>query len=235
MKAIDEVKVLDKGYVRLVDNMGSDLSIVRAARVSYDKDDFDNDEIIFTNKDKKLIDYLWKNKHTSPFESCTITLEVKAPIFIFRQWHRHRTQSYNEVSARYTELPDEFYVPSIETIGKQSTSNKQVRILSEEEDFIDRSHQQIALSDYEDFCKTAFDRYHRLLKVGWPRELARMVLPLSTYSRMYSTANLLNWFRFLTLRTHEHAQWEIQQYANAILQLIEQVVPVATQAWRTYK
>src|SRR5687768_15107954 len=118
------ISVLDHGFIRLVDSMGSDLSVVRSARVSYDAEWRTGED---EGKDAKLINYLMKNRHTSPFESVTFTFEVKAPIFVFRQWHRHRTWSFNEVSARYSELPEEFYVPAVEQITTQSTSNKQMR------------------------------------------------------------------------------------------------------------
>ena len=119
-----EVNLLDHGIMRMVDHMGNDLSIVRNARVSYDAEwRAGNDK----GSDEKLINYLYKNKHSTPFESVTVTFEVKAPIFVFRQWHRHRTQSYNELSARYKELPEEFYVPEIEQITTQSKDNKQMR------------------------------------------------------------------------------------------------------------
>lgn len=125
---MNEIKVLDHGYVRLVDHMGNDLSIVRSARVSYNADWRTGED---EGKDEKLIHYLVKNHHTSPLESVQFTFQVKAPIFVFRQWHRHRTQSYNEVSARYTELPEEFYIPAVEHIGEQSSSNKQMRNIVE--------------------------------------------------------------------------------------------------------
>lgn len=224
-----QIDVLDKGYVRLVESMGSDLSIVRAARVSYNADWRAGTE---EKSDERLLRYLWKHKHTSPFEAVTLTFEVKAPIFVFRQWHRHRTQSYNEVSARYTELMDEFYVPDPYSIGQQSKSNKQAReLLTSNEQGPQREKEVFT---YEYACRRAFDLYHILLGEGegWPRELARMVLPLSTYSRMFTTMNLLNLFRFLTLRTHEHAQWEIRQYADALATCAETVSPIAVSAWR---
>jgi len=222
------ISVLDKGYVRLVEHMGSDLSIVRAARVSYNADWRAGED---ESKDEKLIKYLWKNRHTSPFEAVTLTFEIKAPIFVFRQWHRHRTQSYNEVSARYTELEDEFYSPNPRMIGQQSVTNKQVRDLTDETGDLAKDRLEQVLY-YESQCEAAFRLYHELLEDGWPRELARMVLPLSTYSRMFTTMNLLNLFRFLTLRTHEHAQWEIRQYANALAVLAGAIAPTAVDAWR---
>jgi thymidylate synthase (FAD) len=214
-------KVLDSGWVRLVDHMGSDLSIVRAARVSYDAAwRAGEDEA----SDTRLIRYLWKNHHTTPFESVTFTFEVYAPIFVFRQWHRHRTQSYNELSGRYRELPEIYYLPEEKDVGSQSAKNKQGRSLdsAERKDAIDRIGAH---------CRKAFELYRSLLAEGWPRELARMILPLNTYSHMFATMNLLNLFRFLTLRADEHAQMEIRAYANAMLVLIREIVPVAVEAW----
>jgi thymidylate synthase (FAD) len=121
------VNVLDHGFVRLVDSMGDDVSIVRAARVSYDAAWRAGED---QGSDTRLINYLWKNHHTSPFEAVTFTFEVKAPIFVFRQWHRHRTWSFNELSARYRELPEEFYVPDPALIGEQAKDNKQARVIS---------------------------------------------------------------------------------------------------------
>lgn len=190
--------------------MGSDMSIVRAARVSYDAEPRGD------NQDEKLIQYLMRNKHTSPFEAVVVTFEVKAPIFVFRQWHRHRTWSYNEVSARYTELPREWYVPHPEDIGKQSTSNKQMRV--EEE----MTEDHITSSEYiNEICRQAYDHYQQLLARDVPRELARSVLPLATYSRMFATVDLHNLFHFLRLRMHSHSQHEIQVYAKAMLELLE--------------
>lgn len=220
------MNVLDAGSVRLVDHMGTDLSIVRAARVSYDAAwRAGEDEA----SDTRLIRYLWKNHHTTPFESVTFTFEIYAPIFVLRQWHRHRTQSYNELSARYRQLPANFYIPEAGQIGKQSTVNKQGRILDESISLEQRYRQ---LETLRSFCATAYTLYESLLAEGWPRELARMVLPLNIYSHMFCTMNLLNLFKFLTLRTHSHAQYEIREYANAMLTLIEPIVPVCVQAWR---
>lgn len=218
------IPVLDHGFVRLVDSMGDDLSIVRAARVSYNAAWRTGEDHA---SDKRLINYLWKNSHTSPFESVTMTFHVRAPIFVLRQWHRHRTWSYNEVSARYTELPEQFYVPSPELVGTQSTHNKQTR--------------DMGLSNYDatlvmkNICEESFGVYKKLLSEGIPRELARIVLPMSTYSEMFATVNLLNLFKFLTLRDHPHAQYEINVYAKAMIELARTVVPVAVEAWEREK
>jgi len=220
---MSEIKVLDHGLVRLVDHMGNDLSIVRAARVSYDADWRTGED---EGKDEKLIAYLMKNHHTSPFEAVTFTFEVKAPLFVFRQWHRHRTWSYNEVSARYSELPEEFYIPELSDITHQSTLNKQMRT-SEQHDnaLLMQSYMRKSMMD-------AFALYKELLAQGCPRELARAVLPTSTYSRMFATVDLHNLFHFLRLRLHEHAQKEIRVYAEAMLELVEPIVPYAVAAFK---
>src|SRR6266403_1427791 len=218
--------VLDHGFVRLVDYMGGDISIVRAARISYDaawragEDD---------KGDAKLINYLWSHHHTTPFEAVTFTFEVKAPIFIFRQWHRHRTWSFNELSARYKELPEEFYIPEAHLIGEQSKSSKQAREFTGHDQFsAERAAECEKLSAHSE---ASFALYRELIASGWPRELARSVLPVSTYSHMFATVNLLNLLKFLTLRMHSHAQYEIRVYAEAMLDLIRPIVPVCVRAW----
>ena len=228
----DKIDLLDHGSVRLVDFMGSDLSIVRSARVSYDAEWRTGED---SGSDKKLIDYLWRKGHTTPFESVTFTFEVKAPIFIFRQWHRHRMQSYNETSARYTELPSRYYLPEPEIIGKQSKKNKQQRIMEElTPEELNEAQKQINLADRS--MADSFNTYRTLLDVGWPRELARSVLPVATYSHMFTTLNLLNLLKFLTLRADEaHAQYEIVVYAKAMIELARKVTPVAIETWEKYK
>lgn len=218
----DKISVLDHGYVRLVDSMGNDLSIVRAARVSYDAAWRAGED---TGNDARLIRYLWKNKHTTPFEAVTFTFGVKAPIFVFRQWHRHRTWSFNELSARYRELPEEFYVPR--EIGVQAKDNKQGR----ENDTRTDVENDILRSAIKESAEASFEVYRRLLAQDVPRELARSVLPVNTYSHMFATVNLLNLFRFLTLRMDSHAQYEIRVYAEAMFDLIEPIVPVAQAAF----
>jgi thymidylate synthase (FAD) len=221
----EAIRVLDHGLVRLVDHMGSDLSIVRAARVSYDADWRAGED---EGKDAKLISYLMKNRHTSPFESVSFTFEVKAPIFVLRQWHRHRTWAYNEVSARYSELPAEFYVPELKDITGQSSSNKQMRT-----DAVNPNAAK-ARRLIHDQCGSSFGVYQGLLELGVPRELARGVLPVNTYSHMFATVDLHNLFHFLKLRLHSHSQYEIRVYAEAMLELIEPFVPVAVAAFREH-
>jgi thymidylate synthase (FAD) len=226
----EKIDVLDHGFVRLVDSMGNDLSVVRAARVSYNaawRAGADEDQ------DERLLRYLWKNHHTTPFEAVTFTFEVKAPIFVFRQWHRHRTWSYNELSARYRELPEEFYIPAPELVGQQSKSSKQARDISADTDedlLFDRKLQAHLMREH---CERAFELYRALLAKGWPRELARSVLPVATYSHMFGTVNLLNLLKFLTLRCDSHAQYEIRVYAEAMRELIRPIVPVCLAAWES--
>ena len=216
------VKVLDHGLVRLVDYMGSDLSVVRAARVSYDADWRAGDD---SGSDDRLIKYLASHNHTTPFEAVTFTFEVKAPLFVLRQWHRHRTWSYNELSARYRELDDDFYVPEIEQITTQSKGNKQMRT-------DEQNNQAFGIQEAVRISSArAFKTYKALLADGCPRELARSILPVGTYSRMFATVNMLNLIRFLKLREHEHAQYEIRVYAEAMRQLARSVAPVSIDAW----
>jgi thymidylate synthase (FAD) len=221
----DPIKCLDHGFVRLVDWMGGDISIVRAARVSYDAAWRAGED---QGSDQRLINYLWKNAHTSPFEAVSFTFEVKAPIFVFRQWHRHRTWSFNELSARYRELPEEFYIPDPELIGVQAKDNKQARIIG---DFTVADQRNMEVDRVTEHCHTAFQLYQNLLAEGWPRELARSVLPVSTYSHMFATVNLLNLLKFLTLRDDSHAQYEIRVYAEAMKKLAKFITPVAVTAW----
>lgn len=227
-KNADAIMLLDHGFIRLVDSMGDDLSVARAARVSYDAAWRAGED---SGGDKKLINYLWKNHHTTPFEAVQFTFEVKAPIFVFRQWHRHRTWSYNELSARYKELLEEFYIPDAELVGKQSLNSKQARDVEEhlsiDELIKIECDRRLLISD----CERSFVRYRYLLEAGWPRELARSVLPVSTYSHMFATVNLLNLLKFLTLRCDSHAQYEIRVYANAMRELIRPIVPVCLEAW----
>lgn len=215
--------MLDHGYVRLVDSMGSDLSVVRAARVSYDASWRAGED---QGSDDRLIKYLWKNHHTTPFEAVTFTFEVGAPIFVFRQWHRHRTWSFNDVSARYTELPHECYLPTQDQIRQQSTTNKQ----GSGPAFHPVSGAE-CVEIIADVYDHAFQAYEMLLNRGVARELARAVLPVATYSHMFATVNLLNLLKFLTLRCDSHAQWEIRVYADAMRDLIHSVVPVSVAAW----
>jgi len=237
------IEVLDHGFVRLVSytqpvdhnsefspkpNWTGDLEIVRAARTSYNADWRVGDKGEEAS-DRKLINYLMMHDHTTPFEAMVLTFEVQAPLFVLRQWHRHRTWSYNEVSARYTELPEMYYVPEAKDIKPQSRKNKQGR------DGEFSLTEQLSVKDAIDaHSKEAFRIYQGLIENEVARELARMVLPLNTYSRMFATVDLHNLFHFLKLRLDEHAQFEIREYARALLVLIRSIVPVAVEAFEAY-
>ena len=221
--------VLDHGFIRLVDSMGDDEAIVRNARVSYAANEKTGQD---PEGDAKLIKYLYRNGHNTPFESVEFQFHVKAPIFVFRQWHRHRTWSYNEISARYTELPEEFYVPQVGDVGVQAKGNKQMRTTHDVVDNeVDEHETQIGDMMRESNFRS-FEMYKALLAEGVPRELARTVLPVATYSEMYAKVDLSNLFKFLHERLHEHAQFEIRVYAEAIMQLIAPIVPIAVEAFQ---
>ncbi len=215
-----EIPVLDRGFVKLVDHMGSDLSVVNAARVSFGKrkDTFDEG-------DEKLIRYLAKHEHTSPFRHTAMTLHVKAPIFVFRQWMKHRIGSeFNEISGRYVVFPeDEFFVP--EVFRQQAKVNKQG---SEGE--IAPEHREAAAKTYLEACRSSVAQYRALLEMGVCKEQARCVLPLGLYSEVYWTVSLQAVAHFIRLRSDSHAQWEIQQYAAAVRELAEQIYPVSLRA-----
>lgn len=218
-----KIDVLDHGFVRLVDHMGSDVDIVRAARTSYDAAWRAGDD---PGSDARLIRRLWRDRHSTPFEAVEFQFEVFAPIFVVRQWHRHRTWSYNELSGRYRELPEVFYVPDADKIGVQHATNKQARDMT-----------QVALAPgwgralLEEQARSAFQTYRDLIAGGWPRELARTVLPLCTYTHMFAKTDLRNLFGFLDLRLAPDAQYEIRVYAEAIAELIRPIVPVALDAY----
>jgi thymidylate synthase (FAD) len=220
------IGVLDHGEIELVDHMGDDNSIVRAARVSHAANMKTGED---PAGDFKLVDYLYRNGHTSPFEHVIFTFRVKAPIFVFRQWHRHRTWSFNEVSARYTELPEEFYVPEQDRMRGQSNHNKQAAggpILDDAE---------FCLTLINEANRESFNYYNELLRYGVARELARTVLPVATYSEMYATIDLHNLLKFISERIAPGAQFEIQVYAQSMLSIIERQVPAAVAAWRTHR
>lgn len=228
-----KIDVLNHGFVRLVDSMGDDLAISRNARVSYDAEWRAGKD---KGSDERLINRLYNSGHNTPFEAVTLTLEIKAPIFVFRQWHRHRTQSFNELSARYKELPEEFYIPEPHLVGKQNKDNKQMRDPMTKKEFFDlpfdsRYDTTKMLGIMRTHNESSFELYRSMLKDGVPRELARSVLPMGTYSHMFATMNLHNLFNFLRERLHPTAQYEIRVYAEAIVELIRPVAPVAVAAF----
>lgn len=219
-----KINVLDSGYVSLVEAWGNDASIIEAARMSTGKG-FHGWGSTDTPGDEKLLKFLYENKHHSPFEMCGLIVEVKAPIFVFREWHRHRTQSYNEASARYIPLPDENYMPSLERVlegSNTSTTNKQAQGLQKG---MTENQASAWLAALEASYQQTQALYDQALAAGVPKELARIILPVGRYSRMRASANLRNWLAFLTLRQAPDAQWEIREYANAVGTLIADRFP----------
>ena len=210
------IQVLDHGFVRLVDHMGDDQRIVDAARVSY------GDGTRSVRENAQLIDYLLRNDHTSPFEQVVFTFQLKMPIFVARQWIRHRMARLNEVSGRYSVLPSEMYVPESERVQAQSSINKQGSAEVLPPELNARAREVLEAGQGR-----AYEEYEELLELGVARELARVNLPVSLYTEMYWQMDLNNLFRFLRLRLDEHAQWEIRVFAEAIAEFVKQVVPAS--------
>lgn len=219
----EEIKVLDHGFIRLIDYMGNDAAVVQAARVSYGKGTKTNRE------DAGLINYLMRNKHTTPFEMAEIKFHVKLPIFVARQWIRHRTGSFNEYSGRYSIMDKDFYVPSHENLGLQSTSNKQGRGGQ-----LGGSLAVQVIDNIWQHSKQAYTLYTNLLDEGVSRELSRMALPINYYSQWYWKVDLKNLLDFLNLRTDPHAQYEIRVYADEIAKIVQKWVPAVYAAYEEH-
>lgn len=217
---VDYILGDNKGYVSLIQHVGDDTSIVNSARVSFGKQITEIEE-----KDRKLIKYLLAHEHGTPLEHNSLTFLVKCPIFIARQWLRHRIASYNEISYRYVEATEEFYIPA--KFREQSQNNRQASI---EATFTDE-HQAVNTEIYQTAVSNAFNSYQELLKQGVAREQARGVLPLTTYTQYYFTCNLRSFLHFVRLRSHEGAQWEIQQYANSMLKQAKEIFPHTIEIW----
>ena len=247
---MEEVKVLDHGYMKFIEGWGSDESIIEAARMSTGKGflgwgpvrrctQHTAVELTCANcrfdqpGDEKLLKFLWDNKHSTPFEMGGMIIEVQAPIFVFREWHRHRTQSYNEMSARYTPLPDVNYMPTVERCMMVSGTNKQAGRVAGADDL---THEQ-ALSWLEDLS-ILYDltewHYQRGLRLGIPKEVARVGIPVGRYSKMRASTNLRNWLAFMTLRSDvtPGAQWEIRQFANVMGRFIAERFP---RTWELFR
>lgn len=218
------IPCLDKGFVRLVDVMGDDAAIVQAARVSY------GSGTKKVHEDRGLIRYLLRHMHTTPFEMVEFKFHIKLPIFVARQWIRHRTANVNEYSGRYSEMKDEFYVPAIDQVRAQSTSNKQGR--ADEAFPIDEAERIIAMM--ESSQQQAYAEYQQMLSQDLAREIARINLPVSNYTEWYWKIDLHNLFHFLRLRIDAHAQYEIRVYAQAMADLIKPYVPMAYEAFEDY-
>lgn len=218
------VPVLDHGFVGLVDYMGSDDAIVRAARVSYGEG---------TKKvqgDRGLIRYLMRHEHTTPFEMCEVKFHIKLPIFVMRQLVRHRTASLNEYSARYSVITDEFYIPEPQNLKPQSTTNKQGRAGE-----LDDIQQQHIIDDMLGAWDHNYMLYERHINdFGLARETARAILPVGGYTECYWKANLKNFLHMARLRMDSHAQWEIQEFARAMYNLARPLFPLACEAFEDY-
>lgn len=252
--SVKRFPVLNHGYVELVESWGSDERIIEAARMSTGKgfqgwgpvcskcgDLKSEDDEIHTlcpqdqgshqwkAGDEKLLTYLYTHKHLTPFEMCGATFEIQAPIFVFREWHRHRTQSYNEMSARYIPLLDINYVPTAQRISQSDPKNKQsigtVNISQQPENI------ESWLEDLREVYEHCQAVYQAGLDLGIPKELARLPVPVARYSKMRASANLRNWLHFLSLRMDKNAQWEIQQFASAVGNVISQLFP---RTWKLF-
>ena len=230
------IEVLDHGFVRVIDYMGDDSSVVQSARVSYGKG---------TKKisnDKGLIKYLMRHRHSTPFEMCEIKFHIKLPIFIARQWIRHRTANVNEYSARYSILDKEFYIPSAENLAAQSQINNQGR-----GDALTDDEASNVIQILKNDAEQTYANYEKLLnenssggvldesKSGIARELARMNLTLNTYTQWYWKIDLNNLLHFLALRADDHAQYEIRVYADVMLDLVKKWVPLTYEAFEDYR
>ncbi|MFH2050724.1 MAG: FAD-dependent thymidylate synthase [bacterium] len=220
-----EFKVLDHGFVRLIDYMGDDNAIVQAARVSYGAGTKKISE------DRGLIRYLMRHRHTSPFEMVEMKFHIKLPIFVARQWIRHRTANVNEYSGRYSVMKEEFYLPEPEDIRYQSTVNKQGRSTEEVPDELKNKLLDVLKKSQGDSYKD----YMEFVDEGLAREIARINLPLSLYTEWYWKIDLHNLFHFLALRMDPHAQYEIQQYAKIMGDMVKQIYPLSWEAFVDYR
>ena len=229
------LKVLDKGFIRVVDYMGNDSSIVQAARVSYGKGTKKK------SQDEGLIRYLLRHRHTTPFEMCEIKLHVKLPIFIARQWIRHRTANVNEYSARYSILEDEFYIPKISNLAEQSSLNKQGR--GQE---VDNTTAKKIINILLEDSKNCYNNYTWMLneeggtnfdksRPSLSRELARINLTLNTYTEWYWKVDLHNFMHFVSLRADKHSQYEIRAYAEILINILKSWVPITYRAFNSYR
>jgi thymidylate synthase (FAD) len=232
----EAIPVLDHGFIRVIDYMGDDSSIVQSARVSYGK----GTKKVST--DEGLIRYLMRHWHSTPFEMCEIKYHVKLPIFIARQWIRHRTANVNEYSARYSILDKEFYIPAKEQLSAQATNNRQGRgdlITGQQADEVLKILKDDAVRTYDNYEKMLNERFDGTIidekKSGLARELARMNLTLNSYTQWYWKTDLLNLMNFLFLRGDSHAQYEIRVYAETMLETVKKWVPITHAAFLDYR
>ena len=220
---MNRIACLDKGFVRLVDSMGGDDAIVQAARVSYGQGTSK------VSQDRGLIRYLMRHRHTTPFEMVEFKFHCKMPIFVARQWVRHRTANINEYSLRYSEARDEFYIPDSKNIQFQSALNKQGR-----SGVVPENLKNKVLKYFKDISERSFEMYQELNKAGIARELARSILPVNIYTEWYWKNDLHNLLHFIGLRSDSHAQYEISVYSDAMAKFVKEVAPHAWEAYEDY-
>lgn len=216
------IPVLDKGFVRLVDFMGGDLAVVQGARVSFGQESKGDD------RDRKLLNYLMKHEHGTPFEMAMFKFHIKAPIFVARQWFRHRIGSYNEISYRYVEVKDEFYIPG--ELRAQDAKNKQASFAGAFSP--EQNAEGVAL--IKEAYEAAYSKYEQLLLMGVAREVARVVLPVSMYTQFYVAYNARSLMNFIRLRLGEGAQYEIRQYADALSKIFKEMMPWTYEAFEKF-
>ena len=219
----DAIKCLDKGFVRLVDSMGGDDAIVQAARVSYGKGTSK------VSQDRGLIRYLMRHRHTTPFEMVEFKFHCKMPIFVARQWGRHRTANINEYSLRYSEARDEFYYPDPKHIQLQSALNKQGRAGKIPKKLTDK-----VIQYFKEISERSFEMYQELNEAGLARELIRAILPVNLYTEWYWKNDLHNLLHFISLRSDSHAQYEIRVFSDAMAESVQKVAPFAWEAYQDY-
>ncbi len=219
-----EIRVLDKGFVRMVDYVGGDERIVQSARVSYGKGTKS------VREDRGLINYLMRHRHTSPFEQVSLTFHTRMPIFVARQWVRHRTAKINEISGRYSILEDEFYVPEPDQIRPQSQMNRQGRA----QEPLDRETAEGIIQTLEEDQRQIYGHYEDMIGQDVARELARINLPVSLYTEWYWKSDLHTLFHFIALRMNDHAQHEIRVYAEAMARCAKAVAPLAYEAFEEH-
>ena len=219
----DAIKCLDKGFVRLVDSMGGDDAIVQAARVSYGKGTSK------VSQDRGLIRYLMRHRHTTPFEMVEFKFHCKMPIFVARQWVRHRTANINEYSLRYSEARDEFYYPDPKHIQLQSALNKQGRAGKIPKKLTDK-----VIQYFKEISERSFEMYQELNEAGLARELIRAILPVNLYTEWYWKNDLHNLLHFISLRSDSHAQYEIRVFSDAMAESVQKVAPFAWEAYQDY-
>lgn len=244
----NRIKVLDNGYIQLLDSMGSDIDIVNAARTSFNNESYyHHNECKSVNerdgdcscqtpdwsgslsiRDAGLINFLMKNAHATPFEMVEFKFAVKAPIFVLREWHRHRIASINEMSGRYVELEREFYIPARDDMREQKGKAGAYYYERIEDDEL----AELVQSNMRITCDTAFDSYEDMLSNGIAKEVARLVLPVNTYSKMVWKTNARALMNFVSLRNHPHAQMEIRKYAEEVEKMMDQIIPIAMQSFR---